>query len=136
MFETGVTQKLIADSGTIQHLIANRNLIRDYYDDYSEYQTGSGEILPSYRKSTLLLPIDNGFLKLTNVWYAPDLGFNLISTIELGEKEVEIWLQIIDQPSQILHDKLSLDTQILLTASIFSGQKTLWNRRQLQIQQI
>ncbi len=37
IFETGVTRKIIVDSGTIQHLIANRELIRDYYDDYSEY---------------------------------------------------------------------------------------------------
>ena len=104
MFETGVTRKIIADSGTTQHLIANRDLIRDYYDDYSEYQTGSGEVLPSYGKGTLLLPLDNGFLRLTNVWYAPDLGFNLISTIQLGEKGVEMWLRTTDQPSQILHD--------------------------------
>ena len=104
MFETGVTRKIIADSGTTQHLIANRDLIRDYYDDYSEYQTGSGEVLPSYGKGTLLLPLDNGFLKLSNVWYAPDLGFNLISTIQLGEKGVEMWLRTTDQPSQILHD--------------------------------
>ncbi len=47
MFETGLTRKIIADSGTTQHLIANRELIRDDYDDYSEYQTGSGEVLPS-----------------------------------------------------------------------------------------
>ena len=104
MFETGVTRKIIADSGTTQHLIANRELICDYYDDYSEYQTGSGDVLPSYGKGTLLLPLDNGFLKLTNVWYAPDLGFNLISTIQLGDKGVEMWLRTTDQPSQILHD--------------------------------
>ena len=45
MFETGLTRKIIADSGTTQHLIANCELIRDYYDNYSEYQTGSGEVL-------------------------------------------------------------------------------------------
>ena len=104
MFETGITQKIIVDSGTTQHLIANSDLIRNYYVDYSEYQIGSGEILPSYGKGTLLLSLDNGFLKLTNVWYAPDLSFNLISTIQLGEKGVEMWLRTTDQPSQILHD--------------------------------
>ncbi len=48
MFETGLTRKIIADSGTTQHLIANCELIRDYYNDYSEYQTRSEEVLPSY----------------------------------------------------------------------------------------
>ena len=81
IFKTGVTRKIIADSGITQHLIANRDLIRDYYDDYSEYQTGSREVLPSYGKGTFLLLFDNSFLKLSNVWYAPDLSFNLISTI-------------------------------------------------------
>ncbi len=104
MFETGFTRKIIADSGTTQHLIANCKLICDYYDDYSEYQTGSGEVLPSYWKGNLLLPLDNGILKLTNVWYTPDLGFNLISTIQSGEEGVGMWLRTTDQPSQIVHD--------------------------------
>ncbi len=63
MFETGLTRKIITDSGTTQHFIANRELIRDYYDYYSKYQTGSREILPSYGNGTPILPLDNGFLK-------------------------------------------------------------------------
>ena len=121
MFETGVTQKIIADLGTTQHLITNRDLICDYYDDYSEYQTRSRKVLPSYAKSTLLLPLDKSFLKLNNIWYAPDLGFNLISTIQLGEKEVEIWLKTTDQPSQILHDEA-----ILGYADFIDGQYVFW----------
>ena len=117
IFETGVTRKIIADSGTIHHLIANRKLIRDYYDNYSEYQTESEEFLPSYGKGTLLLPLDNSFLKLTNVWYTPDLGFNLISTIYLDEKGFEMWLCTTDQPSQILHDEA-----ILGYADLIDGQ--------------
>ena len=81
MFETGIIQKNFAHSSTTQYLIANCKLICNYYDDYSKYQTGLGEVLPSYRKDTLLLLFDNGFLKLTNVWYTPNLGFNFISTI-------------------------------------------------------
>ena len=67
IFETGVTRKIIADLGITQHLIANCELIRDYYDDYPKYQTKSGKVLSSYRKSTLLIPLDNSFLKLSNV---------------------------------------------------------------------
>ncbi len=117
MFETSVTRKIIADLGTTQYLITNRKLIRDYYDDYSKYQTGSGEVLPSYGKDTLLMPLDNGFLKLSDIWYVPDLGFNLISTIQLGEKMVEMWLQTTDQPSQILHNRA-----ILGYANLIDGQ--------------
>ncbi len=104
MLETGITGKIIADLGTAKHLIANCQLIRDYYDDYSEYQTGSREAFPSYRKGTSFLPFDHGFLKLANVWYIPDLGFNLIRTIQLDKKEVEMCLRTTDQPFQILHD--------------------------------
>ncbi len=45
MFGTSFIRKIIADSDTTQHLIANGKLISDYYDDYSEYQTGSKEVL-------------------------------------------------------------------------------------------
>ncbi|MCJ1464764.1 hypothetical protein MMC07_003377 [Pseudocyphellaria aurata] len=49
-------RKIIADSDTTQHLTANRDLIQNYYDDSSEYETGSGEALPSYGKGFLHLP--------------------------------------------------------------------------------
>ncbi len=104
MLETCITRKIIVDSGTIQHLIANCRLIRDYYNNYSEYQTGSGEVLPSYGKGTSFLSFDNRFLKLANVWYTPDLGFNLSRTIQLDKKGVEMWFQTTDQPFQILHN--------------------------------
>ncbi len=90
MFETGFIREIFADSGTTPHLIPNRELICDYYDDYSEYQTGLREVLPSYGKGTLFLPLDNGFLKLANIWYFPDLDFELISTIQLDEKRMEM----------------------------------------------
>ena len=102
---TAEIQKVIADSGTTQHLIANKDLIQNYYDDFSEYQTGSGEVLTSYGKGTLHLPLDNGSLTLLDVWYAPDLGYNLVSTIELGKKGIEMWLQASDRPSEVWHDE-------------------------------
>lgn len=67
MFKTGVTQKIIVNSRTIQQLITNRKLIRKYYDDYLEYQIGSKRILPAYEKNNLLLLLDNNFRKLFNV---------------------------------------------------------------------
>lgn len=114
--------------GITQHLIANRKLIHDYYDNYLEYQTGSGEVLLSYGKDTLFMPLDNGFLKLNNVWYAPDLGFNLVSTIQLGEKRVEMWLQTTNQLSQILHDGA-----ILGYADLIDGQYVFWLEKTLDL---
>lgn len=34
MFETGISQKIIVDSSTMQHFIANQNLISNYYNNY------------------------------------------------------------------------------------------------------
>lgn len=67
MSGTNTLTSIIADSGTTRHLIANKAFIQDYYDDYSEYQTGSGEVLPSYGKGVLSLPLHNGTLKLLDV---------------------------------------------------------------------
>lgn len=92
MFETGVTWKIIADLSITQHFITDCNIIYNYYNNYLEYQTGSREILLSYRKNILLLPFDNSFSKLSNIWYTPDLGFNLISIIWLDKKGVKMWL--------------------------------------------
>lgn len=92
IFETGIIQKIIADSDMTQHFIANCDLICYYYDNYLEYQTRSGEILPSCGKSNLLWSLDNNFLKLINIWYTSDLGFNLINTIQLDKKGVGMWL--------------------------------------------
>lgn len=37
MFEIGVTQKIIANSGTTQHFITNCKFIYNYYNNYLEY---------------------------------------------------------------------------------------------------
>ena len=95
--------KICIDSGTTAHLISNREFIQKYYEDYSVYQTGSGEELPSYGKGTLDLPMDNGSLTLVDVFYAPDLGFKLLSTILLGNKGVEVYLRETSVASQILY---------------------------------
>ncbi len=74
-----------------------------------EYHTGSNNVLLSYKKDYKRLTLENGFLKLANDWYTPDFSFNSISTIQLGEKDVEMWLQITDQIYLILHYKKILE---------------------------
>lgn len=63
------------------------------------------------------LPLDNGSLTLLDVWYAPDLRYNFINTIQLDKKGVEMWLRTADQPSQILHNG-----SILGYADLIDGQ--------------
>lgn len=56
IFETGITQKVIADLSTIQHFITNHNFIYDYYDNYLEYQTRSREVLLFMEKYSFITP--------------------------------------------------------------------------------
>lgn len=82
----------------------------------------------SYGKGTILLLFDNGFLKLTNVWYGLDLGFIFISIIQSGEKRVEIWLKTMDQLFQILHNEA-----ILEYANPINGQYIFWLKDNLEL---
>ena len=100
----GPPSKFILDSGTTAHLIANKDLIHNYYKDFEQYQTGSGKCLPSYGKGKLFIPLDSANLAVNNVLYAPDLGYNLISPMLLGCKGVEIYLRNHNHASQLLHN--------------------------------
>ena len=72
MIETQVTQNIITDIGSKQHLIVHCKPICDYYHDYSKYQTALGEVLLSYSKTILFLTLDKCFLNLTNAGYTLD----------------------------------------------------------------
>ena len=98
------SSKFILDSGTTAHLIANKDLIHNYYEDFEQYQTGSGECLPSYGKGKLFIPLDGTNLAVNDVLYAPDLGYNLISPMLLGCKGVETYLHNHNNASQLLHN--------------------------------
>ena len=101
--------KICIDFETTAHLISNRDFIQNYYENYKVYQTGSGEELSSYNKGTLYLPINNGNLTLIDVYYASNLGFNLLSIVLLRNKDVEIYLRVTNLVSQILYNNEILD---------------------------
>ena len=96
--------KFILDSGTTAHLIANKDLIHNYYEDFEQYQTGSGKCLLSYEKGKLFIPLDGANLAVNDVLYTPDLGYNLISPMLLGRKGVETYLRSHNIASQLLHN--------------------------------
>ena len=59
-------------------------------------------------KGFLLIPLDDGNrnltdLILTKVFFAPQLKFNLISTIKLGKKSIAIYLLADGKPAQLVH---------------------------------
>ena len=65
-------------------------------------------MLSTEGKGSLLVSLDNGNggvtdLILTNVLFAPDLKFNLISTIQLGKKGISTYLMADDKPAQLVH---------------------------------
>ena len=96
--------KICIDSGTTAHLISNRDFIQNYYENYKVYQTGFGEELSSYGKGTLYLSMNDGNLTLIDVYYAPNLSFNLLSIVLLDNKNVEMYLRVINLASQILYN--------------------------------
>lgn len=74
------------------------------------------------------MSLNNGFMKLTNIQYTLDLNFNFINTIKIGKKGVEMWLQIINQPSQILHNRA-----IFGYVDIIDGQYIFWLKKTLKL---
>ena len=101
---------LLIDSGATAHIICNKDLFQEgtFRSENSCLETGSGEVLSTEGKGSLLVSLDNGNggvtdLILTNVLFAPDLKFNLISTIQLGKKGISTYLMADDEPAQLVH---------------------------------
>lgn len=86
IFETSVNSKIIANLSTIQHFFVNCKLIYKYYNNYLKYWTWSKEVLPLHRENIPFMSFDNSFLKLINILYTSNLGFKLISIIQLYKK--------------------------------------------------
>ena len=71
---------LLIDSGATAHIICNKDLLQEgtFRSENSCLETGSGEVLSTEGKGSLLVSLDNGNggvtdLILTNVLFAPDL---------------------------------------------------------------
>ena len=101
---------LLIDSGATAHIICNKDLFQEgtFRSENICLETGSGEVLSTEGKGSLLVSLHNGNggvtdLILTNVLFAPDLKFNLISTIQLGKKGISTYLMADDKPAQLVH---------------------------------
>ena len=98
---------LLIDSGAAAHIICNKDLFQEvtFRSENSCLETSSGEVLSTEGKGSLLVPLDNGNRGATNLILtnAPDLKFNLISTIQLGKKGISTYLMADDKPAQLVH---------------------------------
>ena len=100
--------KIIVDSEVISHIFFNRNFIFDLKPISSYVETGSGKLLwcPGHSKVKIDLkgPNSNIDVVMENIIWCPDLGHNLLSTIPLSRRGVEIFLRVDERPSEFWKD--------------------------------
>ncbi len=104
-------EKVIIDSGVTDHFFTNRAYFSTYEEYHHEFQTGSGKILIAYgyRDVVLRLPHpDSSEVTWTikKVSWAPSLRNNLLCTIPLARKGVEVFLQQPHIPSEISYQEI------------------------------
>lgn len=96
--------KIIIDSGATSHVFSNKSFIFDYEPIESCVETGSGELLkcPGRGKAKIDLEGPNGNIDamIKDVIWCPDLGHNLLSTLPLGRRGVEVFLRVDGRPSE------------------------------------
>ncbi len=118
---------LLLDSGATAHIICNKDLFHKgiFQSEINHLETGSGEVIATEGKGSLLVPLDDGNgnftdLVLTDVLYSPRLKFNLISTRKLGKKGIATYLMEDDKPAQLMHKG-----KIIGLAKVFNDQYVL-----------
>ena len=119
--------ELLLDSGATAHIICNKHLFKEgaFRSETGFLETGSGEVLPTEGKGSLLIPLDDGKgrftdLILTDVLYASRLKFNLISTRKLGKKGIATHLMEDDEPARLMYKG-----KVIGLAKIINDQYTL-----------
>ncbi len=86
------------------HFFSNRDLFSTYTEYEHEFETGVGEKILAHGYGNVDLGMSDfkvniNTLTLTNVSWAPELGHNLLSTIPLARKGIEVFLRKASQPS-------------------------------------
>ncbi len=92
------------------NFFTNRAYFSTYEEYHHEFQTGSGKILTAhgYRDVVLRLANPDGSevtWTIKKVSLAPSLGHNLLSTILLARKGVEVFIRQPHIPSEISHQR-------------------------------
>ena len=100
---------VIIDTGATDHFFSNRGFFTTYAEYYHEFQTGSGQVLPAFGYGDVVLNMiqEDGsinVLTVKDVSWAPALGHNLLSTVPLAMKGVEVFLRRTNVPTQLIHE--------------------------------
>ena len=101
-------EKVIIDSGATDHFFANRAYFSTYEKYHHEFQTDSGEILIAHGYGNVVLRLahldgSEVIWTIKKVSWAPSLGHNLLSTIPLSKKRVEVFLRQHHISTEISH---------------------------------
>ena len=101
--------KVILDCGATDHFFCNREFFTTFTEYYHEFQTGSGQHVPAYGYGDVVLNLVHenkavNVFTIRKVSWAPALGHNLLSTIPLALKGVEVHLRKVGEPSQIWYE--------------------------------
>lgn len=101
---------LLLNSGATTYIVCNRDFFQkdSFRNKTGHLETGSGEVLMTESKNSLLIPLNDGNKNLTNliltdVFFAPRLKFNLISTIKLGKKGVATYFMAGKEPAWLIY---------------------------------
>ena len=96
--QQSLTTSIIIDSGATDHFFTNKDLITNYREHRHVFGTGSEEKVTVHSYGDVILQLQSldgtiNTLTVSNVSWAPDLGHNLLITISLAKKEMEVFLR-------------------------------------------
>ena len=108
-FQNPITFVIIY-SGATDHFFSNRDLFSTYKEYEYEFETSTREKIVAHGYGNINLRMSElkgniNTLKVTYVSWVPKLGHNLLSSMNLARKGVEIFLKKVGLPSEIVVDE-------------------------------
>ena len=101
--------KVVLDCRATDYFFCNQEVFTIFTEYYHKFQTGSGQIVPAYGYGDVVFNLVHhnkaiNIFTIQKVSWAPALGHNLLSTISLALKEVEVHLKKSSKLSQIWYN--------------------------------
>ncbi len=108
--KTTLVTSVIIDSWTTDHFCCNRDLISSYTKCQHEFEKRTSQRIIAHRYCNVILRMfdmsDNfNTLTVSNVSWTPELGHNLLSTLLLAKKGIEVFLRKESRPSEIYFEE-------------------------------